>query len=91
MQKSVYILVCASVRTCDDPQKSFNVFNLLARTHNEDAALGSSVSSLFDKKFHRIYNVLRLLRACFGELRKPSNSYKIDVRIFKAQLISGST
>ena len=30
---------------------------------------------------------LRLLRARFGELRKPSNSYKIDV----AQLISGST
>ena len=57
--------------------------------------LGSSVSSLFDKKFHRIYNVwsylLRLLRACYGELRKPSNSFKIDVRIFRAQLISGST
>ena len=24
---------------------------------NEDTALGTSVSSLFDKKFHRIYNV----------------------------------
>ena len=35
--------------------------------------------------------LLRLLRARFGELRKQSNSYKIDVRIFKAQLISGST
>ena len=91
MQKSIYILVCASVRTCDDPQESFNVLNLLARTHNEDAALGSSVSSLFDKKFHQIYNLVRVLRARFGELRKPSNSYKIDVRIFKAQLISGGT
>ena len=32
----------------------------MCKTHNtihEDAALGSSVSSLFDKKFHRIYNV----------------------------------
>ena len=35
--------------------------------------------------------LLHLLRARFDELRKPSNSYKIDVRIFKAQLISGST
>ena len=35
--------------------------------------------------------LLRLLRACFGELKKPSNSYKIDVPIFKAQLINGST
>ena len=43
------------------------------------------------KKFHQIYNLVRLLRARFGELRKPSNSYKIDVRIFKAQLISGGT
>ena len=34
---------------------------------------------------------LELLRARFGELRKPPNWYKIDVRIFKAQLISGST
>ena len=79
------------MRLCDDPQESFNVFNLLARTHNEDAVLGSSVSSLFDKKFHQIYNLVHLLRARFGELRKPSNSYKIYVRIFKAQLISGST
>ena len=23
MQKSIYILVCASVRTCDNPQESF--------------------------------------------------------------------
>ena len=37
------------------------------------------------------FRILRLLRARFGELRKSSNSYKIDVRIFKAQLISGST
>ena len=58
---------------------------------HEDAALGSSVSSLFDKKFHRIFILLRLLRARFGEIRKPPNSYKIDVRIFKAQLIRGST
>ena len=35
--------------------------------------------------------LLRLLRAPFGELIKSPNSYKIDVRIFKAQLISGST
>ena len=27
--KSIYILVCASVRTCDDPLESFNLFNLL--------------------------------------------------------------
>ena len=79
------------MRTCDDPQESFNVFSLLARTHNEDAALGSSVLSLFDKKFHWIYNLVRLLRARFGELRKPSNSYKVDVHIFEAQLINGST
>ena len=38
MQKSVFILVCASVRTCDDPLESFNVFNLFA----EDAAQGSA-------------------------------------------------
>ena len=31
MQKSIYILVCASVRTCDDPLESFNLFNLLVR------------------------------------------------------------
>ena len=35
--------------------------------------------------------LLRLLHAHFGELRKASIYYKIDVRIFKAQLISGST
>ena len=29
MQKSIYVLVCASVRTCDDPLESLNVFNLL--------------------------------------------------------------
>ena len=48
MQKSIYILVCTSVRTNDDPQESFNVLKLLARTRkqfHEDAALGSS----FDK------------------------------------------
>ena len=59
---------------------------------HEDAALVSSVSSLFDKKFHRTmyrFILLRLLRARLGELRKPSNSYKIDVRIFKAQLLVG--
>ena len=38
-----------------------------------------------------IFILLRLLRARLDELRKPSNSYKIDVRICKAQLISGST
>ena len=56
MFKLLFILVCASVRTCDDPQESFNVYKTLIQFH-EDAALGSSVSSLFDKKFHRIYNV----------------------------------
>ena len=34
--------------------------------------------------------LLRLLRVRFGELRKPYNSYKIDIRICKAQRISGS-
>ena len=84
--------------TCDDPQESFNVLNLLARTHNtihEDAALCSSVSSLFYKSSigYTMYRfiLLRLLGARFGELTKPSNSYKIDVRICEAQLISGST
>ena len=53
--QSIYILVCASVRTCDDPQESFII------QFHEDAA------------------------------SHHSNSYKIDVRIFKAQLISRST
>ena len=35
--------------------------------------------------------LLRLLRTHFGELRKASDSYKIDVRILTVQLISGST
>ena len=50
--------------------------------HDEDAALGFCQFILI---------LLRLLRARFREPRNPSNSYKIDVRIFKAQLISGST
>ena len=40
---------------------------------HEDAALGSSVSSLFDKKFHRInivYSYFIILRARFGEALK---------------------
>ena len=32
--------------------------------------------------------LLPLLHARFGELRKQSNSYKIDVRIFKAHAVS---
>ena len=55
MHKSLFILVCASVRTCDDPH-----VGPIIQFH-EDAALGSSVSSLFDKKFHRIYNVYSYL------------------------------
>ena len=50
--------------------------------NDEDAALGFCQFILI---------LLHLLRARFGELRNPSNLYKIDVRIFKAQLISGST
>ena len=57
---------------------------------HEDAVLGSSVSSLFDKKFHRIYNVhsyfITLIACAFLQLRN-----EIDARTFKAQLISGST
>ena len=53
--------------------------------------LGSSVSSLFDKKFDRIYNVysyfITLIACAF--LVKLRN--EIDARTFKAQLISGST
>ena len=30
MHTPIYILVCASVRSCDDQLESFNVFNLLA-------------------------------------------------------------
>ena len=85
MQKSIYILVCAFVRMCDDPLESFNVFDLLVP---EDAAQGSSCSVGLCQ-FRLI--LLPLLRARFGELRKPSNSYKIDVSIFKAQLLRGST
>ena len=73
------------MRTCDDPQESFNV------QFHEDAALGLSVSALFDKKFHRIYNVysyfITLIACAF--LVKLRN--EIDARTFKAQLISGST
>ena len=84
MLKSLFILVCASVRTCGDPQESFII------QFHEDAALGSSVSSLFDKKFHRIYNVYIFYCAyCVRVLVKLRN--EIDARTFKAQLISGST
>ena len=77
------------MRTCDDPLESFNVFNLLVLvTVSKDDAQGSSVSVFASSDW---LISLRLLRARFGELRKLSNSYKIDVRIFKAQLISGST
>ena len=103
----MYILVCAPVRTCDDPLESFNVCNLLAGTH-EDAVSGSPVSLLFEKMFQfankddtvgiviikpefdgcveLFYYAYRV--RVFGELRKPSNSYKINVRIFKAHMHS---
>ena len=58
--KSIYILVCASVRTCEDPQESF-----ILQFH-EDAAL---ITVLVNLENHH------------------ANSYKIDVCIFKAQLI----
>ena len=56
----------------------------MCKTH-KDAALSSSVSSLFDKKFHRIYNVYSYFINVLVKLRN-----EIDARTFKAQLISGS-
>ena len=63
IQKSIYILVCASVHTCEDPQESFII------QFHEDAALITVLVNLENRH---------------------ANSYKIDVRISKAQLISGS-
>ena len=68
--------------------------NLLARTHNTISwgRRARLISVVFDKKFHRRYTMYgEIFYYAYCELRKPSNSYKIYDRIFKAQLISGST
>ena len=74
--------------TSDDPQESFNVFN--PKYNFMSQCRLCLIKSSIGYTMYRVI-LLRILRARFGELRKPSNSYKIDVRIFKAQLISGST
>ena len=89
MQISIYILVCASVRTCDDPLESFNVFNLLVLVTVSPGRRARLISVGLCQ--FRLAYFIALIACHFGELRKPSNSYKIDVSIFKAQLISGST
>ena len=58
MQKSLYILVCASVRTCDDPLESSSLFDKMVQFVNKIEYI-----QCIDL-FH-----LRILGAHFGELR----------------------
>ena len=65
----------------------WNQFSLLARKQNTVSwgRLARLISVVCSSLWIRsdIHVLSRLLRACFGELRKPSNLYIIYIRIFK--------